>query len=579
MTGMGKNGFQQAISGRGFALALMLFGAGLIEAVPLRLNYQGQVLVDGMPFEGTARFKFVLLNQQAVSLWSQDNSSTGGGEPVGAIILPVARGLYSIRLGDTAVSGMAAIPGAIFTNEVIRLRVWFNDGTNGYQRLTPDREIGSVAFAVRADTARTVESIPAGIIGNQHLSAGLAGELAAMQARLNSLSNQLAGTSLPALSTASVDSEDPALLALGYERFFSMSPSRWINGSTVEGPLPRYRHSGTWIGNELIVWGGTFESQIEGDGLWAYRPASDQWRQLSMIDAPFERRSHTGIWTGTEVLFWGGFCFPGFEHSAGAYRPATDRWRTISPVNRPESRDFHAAIWTGSRMIIWGGRNESGALGDGRAYDPAADRWEDLPIASQPAARFEFAWAWAGDRLLLFGGTGADGGERGDGAQLICTNGVPSHWIPMSAQGAPSPRKFHSAVWTGAQLLVWGGSRREVFGDGAAFDPATDTWMAIPSVGAPSAREKHQAVWTGGEMLIHGGETVNGTTASAFGFDPVKQRWRSLAASTGGLARSEGSAFWTGAELLVYGGRDNGRIIGDVQRLNPQPPLHFFRKP
>ena len=36
-----------------------------------------------------------------------------------------------------------AIPN-LFTNCDVRLRVWFNDGTNGFQLLTPDQRIAAV---------------------------------------------------------------------------------------------------------------------------------------------------------------------------------------------------------------------------------------------------------------------------------------------------------------------------------------------------------------------------------------------------------------------------------------------------
>ena len=69
------------------------------------------------------------------------------------------------------------------------------------------------------------------------------------------------------------------------------------------------------------------------------------------------------------------------------------------------------------------------------------------------------------------------------------------------------PRYFHTAVWTGTEMIVWGGSNAvgNYFNDGSRYNPATDTYTLVASLGAPSAREAHVAVWTGKEMVIFGG--------------------------------------------------------------------------
>lgn len=47
-----------------------------------------------------------------------------------------------------------------------------------------------------------------------------------------------------------------------------------------------------------------------------------------------------------------------------------------------------------------------------------------------------------------------------------------------------SPRADHSVVWTGREMIVWGGDAGgSYFADGAAYDPRRDTWRKI----APAA--------------------------------------------------------------------------------------------
>jgi hypothetical protein len=40
---------------------------------------------------------------------------------------------------------------------------------------------------------------------------------------------------------------------------------------------------------------------------------------------------------------------------------------------------------------------------------------------------------------------------------------------------------------------------------GGRYDPATDIWIDISTTSAPTARKFHVAVWTGSEMLVWGG--------------------------------------------------------------------------
>ncbi len=66
----------------------------------------------------------------------------------------------------------------------------------------------------------------------------------------------------------------------------------------------------------------------------------------------------------------------------------------------------------------------------------------------------------------------------------------------------PTARGAHSAAWTGARMVVWGGF--PVTDTGAAYDPATDTWPVGTALDAttPSARYAHTAVWTGSRMIV-----------------------------------------------------------------------------
>ena len=86
-------------------------------------------------------------------------------------------------------------------------------------------------------------------------------------------------------------------------------------------------------------------------------------------------------------------------------------------------------------------------------------------------------------------------------------NPVTNIWESTSSGvDVPAARNNHSAVWTGTEMIVWGGSSTGVeFNDGGHYNPTTDTWMPTTAAGAPSPRFDHTAVWTGDEMIVWGG--------------------------------------------------------------------------
>ncbi len=57
----------------------------------------------------------------------------------------------------------------------------------------------------------------------------------------------------------------------------------------------------------------------------------------------------------------------------------------------------------------------------------------------------------------------------------------------------------------GREMIIAGGNATGNFNNGARYNPATDTWTAISTANAPTARTYHTAVWTGSEMIVWGG--------------------------------------------------------------------------
>ena len=59
-------------------------------------------------------------------------------------------------------------------------------------------------------------------------------------------------------------------------------------------------------------------------------------------------------------------------------------------------------------------------------------------------------------------------------------------------------------------MIVWGGTpdaAGNVFDTGGRYDPSTNSWTATSTANVPTARSNHTAVWTGSEMIVWGGYT------------------------------------------------------------------------
>lgn len=129
--------------------------------IPLVINHQGLVKVNGLPFTGNGSFKFGLIDPSGDWLWTNDGThlgaSAGSASPDAAVILPVQFGLFNVGLGDTSITNMDALPSTVFAGDDVTLRVVFNDGTSGEQILAPDIPITAVAYAYHAADADTVQ--------------------------------------------------------------------------------------------------------------------------------------------------------------------------------------------------------------------------------------------------------------------------------------------------------------------------------------------------------------------------------------------------------------------------------------
>lgn len=561
---------------------LMLAGGVVRRAsaqVPALLNHQGRVSADGVWFDGVGRFRFALVAEPGTAgenvVWRSSPDEDANGLPDQAVQVPVVRGVYAVALGDTSTPNMASLTPSIFVGGSLWLRVWFDDGVHGPERLSPDHRVAAAGYAFVAST------VPDGSISTAKLGSDVRDQLTALSDRVLALESLPAGTLPRGVPVVSDRVDDPALLGAGYQPFLSTSPARWMAGSTANTPTARSGQPGAWTGSRFLVWGGWAGSDVYlGTGA-AYDPTADVWQAISPVDAPAGRTDHVMAWTGTELLIWGGRTGGGYLVSGGRYDAASGVWHPTTQEGAPAGRVAGFSAWTGTRLLIWGGRNAGGVLAGGAAYDPATDRWTTLPDQGAPPASYGGVGLWTEAGFLVWGGQGI-GGRQGTGGLLTLREDGSGSWNTMPAEAAPAARMGHAAVWTGTEFLVWGGlgaGGGAPLGTGGRYRPSTGSWSPLPLEGAPEGRVGHAMVWTGKEVLVLGGEGAAGFSTEAYAFHPGANRWRKLAGLGGPIPRRDLAAAWTGAEVLLFGGRDTSSLLGALQRFDPQPPWHFFRHP
>jgi N-acetylneuraminic acid mutarotase len=329
----------------------------------------------------------------------------------------------------------------------------------------------------------------------------------------------------------------------------------WTATTTVNSPEARETRTAVWTGSEMIIWGGgNFNGGLNTGG--RYNPALDTWTATSTTNAPEARGSQSTVWTGSELIIWGGFNGTVLLNTGGRYNPITDSWTATSTTNAPAARADQSAVWTGSAMIIWGGLG-CGAncnLNSGGRYNPGTDSWTTTSTMNAPVARWDHRAVWTGSEMIVWGGS--------DSMNYLHTGGryspATDSWMPTGISNVPLGRTGHTGVWTGGEMIVWGGVD-ETFNDsntGGRYNLSTDSWVATSLNNAPSPRDGHTAVWTGSEMIVWGGVfCCPGIEFNTGGrYSTSADSWTATSTANAPFARHYHTAVWTGSEMIVWGG-------------------------
>jgi N-acetylneuraminic acid mutarotase len=326
----------------------------------------------------------------------------------------------------------------------------------------------------------------------------------------------------------------------------------WRNTNLSGAPGHRIAHIAVWTGSEMIVWGGYYNGAFFGDGA-RYDPATDSWSSMTASGALSPRRYHVAVWDGFELIVWGGTSSTNqFNRNGARYNPTTNSWTPTNDNGAPAGRYAHTAVWTGNEMIVWGGNDGNGLVNTGARYNPTNDSWHSMSTAGAPEGRRYHTAVWTGSEMIVWGGEGST--QLNTGGKY---NPQTDSWTATTTQGAPEPRDSHTAIFTGSEMIVWGGSNSNYpyyLNTGARYSPTGNFWLPMTSADAPSARSDHSAIWTGTEMVLWGGAYLTGTLNTGAKYSPSTNTWEALPTSAAPAARYFHTAVWTGNEMVIFGG-------------------------
>lgn len=276
-------------------------------------------------------------------------------------------------------------------------------------------------------------------------------------------------------------------------------------------------------------------------------------------------------------------------------------WRALPAANAPSAREEPWLVPTDEGMLVFGGfdaftQAPDPLLDDGAIYRVCDDSWTRMSTTGVPHGITDKVaqrpvGVWTGSELLVWGGFQSPSGgyEEGEAVSFATRySAADDVWSDISRDGEPTARDYSVRLWTGDELLVWGGIAQSGdqswvnHDDGALYDPKSNGWKAMSSSAAPAGRYAvDRSVWTGEKLIVWGGASYeSGSTFSPIVtslddggiYDRKSDAWTPIASE--GAPHGGMSPFaWSGKELIVISNLDGysmpGQILFEGARLDP----------
>ncbi len=199
------------------------------------------------------------------------------------------------------------------------------------------------------------------------------------------------------------------------------------------------------------------------------------------------------------------------------------------------------------------------------------DAWQSgmmdsIPMAldGAPAGSYRHAAVWTGDQMIIYGGTNE---SRSALPQASAYDPRSERWTNLNVPAAFGARTAPQMIWTGSEAFIWGGfsaqsqQQSEWNYSGAIYNFAKKSWELIPAPAWWNPKNftwesdpRQTIVWTGEKVLVFGGIDQKTLEPLAAVFNPTSRSWSRMSSSSAPRRIGGHSAVWTGEKMLVWGG-------------------------
>ncbi len=227
------------------------------------------------------------------------------------------------------------------------------------------------------------------------------------------------------------------------------------------------------VGMTVLVWGGWDKAGQPVPETHSFDLPSKSWSVVTSGVPPSARTEFAWAASADRLYVHGGR-IAGTTKTDEAHRAelTTGAWSAIG--KGPSGRWGSFGAWDGVGFWVWGG-DDNNAKADGKRYYGSA--WTTLASVAAPTARWapqrETGWAArvADNVIVIAGGLSAPGVYLRDGA-VYDGSGTTPKWTPVPQWPSAEWHAFGAGVWTGKELLIWGGrTGATLTGKGERFKP------------------------------------------------------------------------------------------------------------
>lgn len=259
------------------------------------------------------------------------------------------------------------------------------------------------------------------------------------------------------------------------------------------------------------------------------------------------RMDHTGIWVADRLLVWGGSSLPRSGEAAieppevlddgATYDPRAGTWAKL-PRAPIRARSRAPGVWTGQVAVVAGGQAAGEPLGDGAVFDPATRSWSALsPGSACPTT------------MTAVQGVVYAAGSCGDGTPRLTRLDLAERmWRDLPAPPLPD---VHALASTGSGLLAVAqdGQVAELVSTKQAAWTARQAVPGSMAAGSPSSDPPLVGVAGGGPVAITPRGESGGATISFY----AGGSWNSLTAAASDYPDAGGVGVWGDDDYVGWG--------------------------